>query len=123
MALSFAIDDNHAPLHAETGLRPDFAHIARATTGAAVAELSLSTVNVAANRNAAGGICILRVTVVGSNACYFSLGAAATAPGSNATMISLPANSTHFFKATAADASAYHLQNTGASEITVNAMV
>ena len=122
MALSFARDDNHTPLHDVAGLRPDFAHVARATTGAAVTELDISTVNVAANQSERKQ-CILRVSVVGSNACYFSLGAAGAAPSDNTTMISLPANSTHFFKAKATDVSAYHQQNTGASAVEVVAMV
>lgn len=123
MPASFYRDDNTVPLHdAQGGLRPDFANIARATTGASVAELSLSTVNAAANRSERGQ-CVIRVAVIGTNACYFSLGVAATAPADNTTMISLPANSVHFFKAKSADASAYHLQNTGATSIEIVAMV
>lgn len=120
MAASFFRDDNTETLHDVGGLRPDFAHVARASTSGSITELSL-TGNIAANRSERS-LVILRVAVIGTNAVYFSLGLAGTAPADNTTMISLPGNSVSFFKATAQDASAYHQQNTGSSSIEIVAM-
>lgn len=124
MAVSFFRDDNTVPLHdaADGGLRPDFSTIAKASTGAAITELSLASLNVAGNRSERAQ-CVLRVTVSGANACYFSLGPASTAPGANTAMLLLLANSVNYFKATAQDQSAYHQQITGTSTVEVCAMV
>lgn len=116
-------DDNGRDLTSVVGLRPVFssAGIKAATTGAAVAELDISALQVAANRNAQNEI-ILRVTVI-ANACYFSLGAASAAPADSTTMMLLPVNSVTYLRARSTDVSAYHLQITGAGTLQVTAHV
>lgn len=121
MSASFARDDNHTPLHDPSGLRPDFAHVASHTTAGTIDEVSLSSVNVAANQSGQS-TCILRVAVVGTNACSFSLGAASSAPSDITTMISLLGNSVSFFKAKSTDVSAYCKQISGASTLEIVAM-
>lgn len=121
MAVSFFRDDN-GNVADVAGLRPDFSTKCAASTGAGIAELDISATNVAGNRNQQGE-CMLRVAVVGANAAYFSLGAAATAPASNADMIMLAANSVNYVKAKSTDASAYHQQITGSSTVEVVAVV
>lgn len=120
MPVSFARDDSNHPLNDTPGLRPDFAHAVRATTGASIAELDISGLNIAANQSQNAELTI-RVAVIGTNACYFSLGVAATAPGANTAMITLPGNSSTFMKATKQDVSAYHQQITGSSTVEVSA--
>lgn len=121
MAVAFFRDDSGVPLHDGIGLRPDFAHKAAASTGAGISELDISALMIAANKNQQSEV-VLRVAVVGSNPAYFSLGAAATAPATNATMMMLSANSVNFMKAKAADVSAYHQQITGSSTVEVVAV-
>lgn len=122
MANSFFRDDNTVALHGPEGLRPDFSTIAKAATGAGITELSLASLNVAGNRSERSQ-CVIRVTVSGSNPCFFSLGPASTAPGANTAMLTLLANSVNHFKATAQDQSAYHQQITGTSNIEICALV
>lgn len=123
MPSSFFRDDNGA-----VGggiLRPVFSSstgIKSATTGAAVDELDISALNVAANRNANSQLVIM-VTVQGSNACYFSLDVASQAGTiTNASMVILVPNSVNYFVATSADVSVYHQQITGASTLQVAVM-
>lgn len=92
--------------------------IKSATTGAAIAELNIAGINIRANQTAAGEL-LLRLSTTGANPCYFSLGAAATPPADNTHMILLQANSTHLFRALAADVSLYHQQVTGAITLQV----
>lgn len=122
MASSFFRDDNAQPLRDPQGLRPDFATIVKAASGAAIAETSIATLNLAANQTERKQS-IVRVVVVGTNPCYFSLGAASAAPGDTSTMLTLLGNSVNHFKALPTDASMYLKQITGASSVEVCAMV
>lgn len=123
MALAFLRDDNGTPLHDVTGLRPNFATVVSASSGAAIAETSIATVNVAANRSSLNAHVIIRVAVVGTNAVSFSLGAAGSVPADTTTMITLLGNSVSFMKAKTTDVSMYLKQITGASTVEVTAMV
>jgi hypothetical protein len=114
-------DDNGAPLATAQGFRPLFtaAGVEAAATGAAVAELDISALNASAVRNASGNI-LIRVACIGSNACYFALGAAgASGSFTSANMIILAPNSVEYFKANSTDVSAYHQQITGSSTLQV----
>lgn len=122
MASNFFKDDNGKV--AGGVLRPVFnatTGVKSANTGVAIAELSIATLVATANANSQGEV-ILRVAVIGSNACFFSLGAASAAPSDNTPMIRLPGNSVEYFKAQSTDASAYHQQITGASALEISVM-
>lgn len=122
MSISFVRDSNGEPLRDIGGLRPDFAHIKRVTTGASITELDISALNTAADRNEGNSI-ILRIAAIGTNNAYFSLGPAATLPADNTTMLHIGANTVSYFKATSGDVSLYHVQDTGTTSLEICAMV
>lgn len=119
MGLQQLLDDNGREVPGV--FRPDFARIKVATTGAAIAELDISAMNIAANRTPTGEV-VLRLVVV-SNPCYVSLGAASSAPADNTTMMLLPVNTPTLMRARSTDVSVYHQQITGAGTLQVTALI
>src|SRR5439155_18883378 len=83
MAISLLKDDNYQALFGVAGLRPDFAHAIEVTTGAAITETSIATLNIAANQNAQRQAFISVIAI--TNPCYFSVGPAGSAPADNTT--------------------------------------
>lgn len=121
MAIAQIRDDNAQTITGGAPLRPDFAHAAEAATGAAITELNISAMNIAGNQNAQQQAVIM--VVCATNPCYFSLGAAASAPADNTTMMVIPPNFPVFLKLSPTDKSAYHKQITAAGTLKVVAVV
>ena len=124
MGIQLLRDDNGEGLTASMGgLRAVYtaAGCVSVTTGAAITELDISGLNVAANRSLQGEIC-LRIVAI-SNSCWFSLGAAATVPGANTNMLLIPLNTEVFVKARSVDVSAYHQQIVGAATLNISVRV
>src|SRR5260370_38047226 len=77
-------DSNSAALYGGAGLRPDFSHAKEATSGASIAELDISGMNIPANQNEQG-LAFISVIAL-TNPIYFSVGPAGTPTGSNTGM-------------------------------------
>lgn len=124
MSISILKDDNGEGLTASMGgLRAVYAASGQkeVTTGAAIAELDISALNVTANQSTAKEL-VLRVVTL-TNPCYFSLGAAGTPPADTTTMDVIPPNTEVFVKARATDVSAYHKQITAAATLHISVRV
>lgn len=117
MAISLIKDDNYEPLPGFAGLRPDFVHGVDITTGASITETSIASLNIAGNQNAQKQV-LITVTAI-TNACYFSVGPASSAPGSSQAMMLIPINQPIPLKLNSTDLSAYTQQITGAATVKI----
>lgn len=124
MAIQILRDDNDQSLTASMGGLGGVygaSGSVSVTTGAAIAELSIAALNIAANQSIQKEL-VLRVVCI-TNACWFSLGPAASAPGVNTNMVLVPANTEVFVKAKSTDVSVYFQQITGAGTLNVSVRV
>jgi hypothetical protein len=115
-------EDNHSALATPAGMRPLFGgtNIFAASTGAATAEVDISTGHTAAAQNESAEA-VVRVACIGSNAALVAFGAASAGASytANTDMVLMAANSVEYWRILSTDVSFYHLQVSGSSTVQV----